>query len=121
MLIIMFRHSFIFSLLAYSSLSIAGGPLVLEGPSGTTPATYQNPNITLHTENGDLGILSNAEADALVLDAFRLWNEVSTSTVNLIVDQTQIDVDINLSNFETYLPNIAGTAFNADDTPHPLV
>ncbi len=121
MLIIMFRHSFIFSLLAYSSLSIAGGPLVLEGPSGTTPATYQNPNITLHTENGDLGILSNAEADALVLDAFRLWNEVSTSTVNLIVDQTQIDVDINLSNFETYLPNIAGTAFNADDNLNPIV
>jgi predicted Zn-dependent protease with MMP-like domain len=117
----MFKRYFIFSLLIYSSLSSAGGPLVLEGPSGTTPATYQNPNITLHIESGDLGILTNAAADALVLDAFQLWNDVSTSTVNLIVDQTLIDVDIDLSNFETYLPNIAGTEFNSDDNLNPIV
>lgn len=117
----MFKHCFLFSILAYSSLSIAGGPLVLEGPAGTTPATYQNPSITLHIESGELGILSNAAADALVLDAFQLWNEVSTSTVNLIVDQTLIDVDIDLSNYESYLPNTAGTEFNEDDNLNPIV
>ena len=76
----MFKHSFIALLLAYSSLSIAGGPLVLEGPAGSTPATYQDPNITVHIESGDLGVLSNAAADTLVLNAFQLWNDVSTST-----------------------------------------
>lgn len=117
----MFRHGFILSLLAYSSLSIAGGPLVLEGPSGTTPATYQNPSITLHIESGDLGILSNAEADALVLEALQLWNDVNTSTVNLVIDQVQIGEDIDLSNYETYLPNLAGTEFNEDDNLNPIV
>ena len=117
----MFKHTVIFTILAYSSLSIAGGPLVLEGPAGFTPATYQNPNITVHIESGDLGILSNTAADTLVLEAFALWNDVNTSTVNLIVDQSQINVDIDLSNFETYLPNVAGTVFNADDNLNPIV
>jgi hypothetical protein len=117
----MFKHSLFFSALVYSGLSIAGGPLVLEGPAGVTPATYQNPNITVHVESGDLGSLSNSEADALVVEAFRLWNDVATSTVNLAVDQTQINVDINLSNFETYLPNAAETEFHADDNLNPIV
>ena len=117
----MLKHIILLSVLAYSSLSIAGGPLVLEGPSGITPVTYQNPNITLHIENGALGVLSNEAADALVIEAFKLWNNVSTSTINLIVDQTQIDLDINLSNFETYLPSVDGTVFNADDNLNPIV
>ena len=89
----MFKQSIIFSILAYSSLSIAGGPLVLEGPSGTTHVTYQDQNITVNIENGDLGLpgdvgfLSNDAADSLVLDAFKLWNEISTSTINLVIDQ----------------------------------
>lgn len=117
----MLKHIILLSVLAYSSLSIAGGPLVLEGPSGITPVTYQNPNITLHIENGALGILTNADADTVVLEAFDLWNNVSTSTINLIDDQLKINLDINLSNFETYLPSVDGTAFNADDNLNPIV
>lgn len=117
----MFKQSIIFSILAYSSLSIAGGPLVLEGPSGTTPVTYQDPNITVNIENGDLGFLSNDAADSLVLDAFKLWNEISTSTINLVIDQSQINLDININNFETYLPNVDGSDYNADDNLNPIV
>jgi len=117
----MFKHTVIFTILAYSSLSIAGGPLVLEGPDGKTPVTYQSPNITLHIENGALGLLTNEEADALVSDAFKLWNDVSTSTIDLNIDQSLINLDIDLTNFETYLPNVAGTEFNADDNLNPIV
>ncbi len=74
-----------------SSLVFAGGPLVIEGPNDNTPVTYQNPNITLHVESGALGALSNLEADAILKDAFNLWNAVNTSTVNLIFDDTLID------------------------------
>jgi len=117
----MFKHTLLAPALVYSSLSIAGGPLVLEGPGGSTPVTYQNPNITLNIENGNLGSLTNSEADALVSGALALWNNISTSDINLIIDQAQIDLDINISNFETYLPNASNTVFNASDNLNPVV
>ena len=84
----MFKHFILFSIITYGSLSFAGGPLVLEGRDGITPVTYQDPNITLHIENGDLGSITNEQADALVLDAFTLWNDISTATVNMVIDQS---------------------------------
>ncbi len=118
----MFKPTLFVSALTFSSLSFAGGPLVLGGSTGTTPVTYQNPSITLNVENGDLGALSNAAADTLVLQALALWNNVSTSDINLVIDQTQLsDVDINLGNFENYLPNPGGTVFNANDNLNPVV
>lgn len=117
----MFKQTFLVSALAYSSLSFAGGPLVLGGPTGTTPVTYQNPSITLNVESGDLGALSNAAADTLVLQALALWNDVSSSDINLSLDQNQINLDIDINNFETYLPNTSSTVFNANDNLNPVV
>ncbi len=104
-----------------SSLVFAGGPLVIEGPDGNTAVTYQNPNITLHVESGDLGALSNLEADTLLKEAFALWNTVNTSTVNLIFDDSQITDDINIDNFTDFIPNVDGTIFNSDDGLNPIV
>ena len=104
-----------------NSLVFAGGPLVLEGPTGNTPVTYQNPNITLHVESGDLGTLTNDEADTILKEAFNLWNAVSTSTIKLNFDEALITLDINLSNFSTYIPNAEGTVFNGDDGLNPIV
>ncbi len=93
------------SALLYSNLSFAGGPLILEGPNGNTPVTYQIPDITMHIENGDLGTRTNDIADILAQEAFSLWNNVNTSTVNLIIDEIQLElVDININNFDTYIP-----------------
>ena len=117
----MYKHYLLFSILAYSSLASAGGPLILEGPNGITPVTYQNPTITLHPESGDLGLISNDAADTLVSEAFELWNNVSTSTINLSIDQSKINTDINISNFENYLPSIDGSVFHADDNLNPIV
>ncbi len=111
---------FIF-LLTCSCPSFAGGPLVLGGSAGTTPVTYQNPNITLNIESGDLNeTTSNAEATALVLQALALWNNVVTSNIKLIPSQTQIE-DIDINNYQTYLPNPGGTVFNANDNLNPVV
>ena len=109
------------SALVYCSSAIAGGPLILAGPTGTTPVTYQNPGITLHVETGTLGSLTNLEADTLVTEAFALWNDVDTSTINLSIDQAKITVDIDISNFESYLPSTDGTTYNADDDLNPIV
>ncbi len=117
----MFKQTLLVSLLAYSSLSFAGGPLVLGGSAGTTPVTYKNSNITLNIEGGNLGSLSNAAADTLVSQALALWNNVSSSDINLIIEQDRIPLDVNINNFETYLPNTSGTVFHADDNLNPIV
>ena len=101
--------------------SIAGGPLVLEGPDGHTAVNYLNPTITVHVEGGDLGSLSNAEANTLLSDAFKLWNTVETSNIELVIDSQQILEDINLNNFEDFLPAVDDSNFNADDNLNPIV
>lgn len=117
----LFKNTLLFSMMTYSGLSSAGGPLVLEGANGNTAVTYQNPNITVNIENGKLGALSNTAADALVQQALDLWNNVSTSTINLIIDEALIKLDVNQANFNNYLPSVDGTVFNADDNLNPVI
>lgn len=107
--------------LTCSSLAYAAGPLVLSGPSGNTPVTYENPMITLHVESGTLGAKTNAQADALFQEAISLWNNVSTSTIDLVFDDTVIPEDIDGTNFEDYLPKLDGSEFYADDEKNPIV
>jgi len=118
----MFKLLLLVFVLVYSSVSFAGGPLILGGAAGTTPVTYQNPTITLNVENGNLSTtISNADADTLLLQALALWNDVSSSNINLIIDQKKIGLDIDINNFENYLPNPSGTIFNGDDNLNPIV
>ena len=110
------------SFTASCSLALAGGPLILEGPVGSTPVTYQNPTITLHVESGDLNAkVDNATVNAIVQEAFNLWNSVNSSTINLVINESSITQDINIDNVDDYLPNTAGTVFNADDNLNPIV
>jgi hypothetical protein len=99
----------------------AGGPLLIGGADGHTPIRYQNPAITIHIESGDLGSISNSDANALVNDAFGLWNNIDASTINLIADTTTLAVDINIDNFEDYLPSAAGGDYHDNDGLNPLV
>ncbi|NOQ69840.1 MAG: hypothetical protein GQ573_07020 [Gammaproteobacteria bacterium] len=107
------------SALVYSNLSLAGGPLILEGPDGHTAVTYLNPIITVHIESGNLGTRTNEAAGTIVEDAFDLWNNVNTSTVMLKIEP--LDVDINFDNFDEYIPNPDGAFFNADDNLNPII
>ncbi len=103
------------------NVAYAGGPLFISGSDGNTPVTYQLSNITLNVENGDLGSLTNAAAITLLQDAFNLWNNVSTATINLSIDQTQIELDINETNFETYMPTLDGSNLNENDNLNPII
>ena len=105
--------------LAGFNLAYAGGPLFITNDNA--PVVYPNSNITLHVENGDLGTLSNAGATTLLQEAVNLWNDVSTSTINLSIDQTQITLDINETNFETYMPTLDGSELNDGDNLNPVI
>jgi len=108
--------------LSLTSLAVhAGGPLIISGPDGHTPVRYQDPTIILHAEGGDLGTRTNDQADALVDDAISLWNAVSSSALRLQINQDSLDFDINISNFETYLPSTDNSDLNEDDSYNPIV
>ncbi len=101
---------------------MAAGPLVLEGPAGNTPVSYNNPNIAFNIETGALGpTRDNDSADQLVRDAFAIWNNVATSIVNL-AQGADVPVDINGDNFNSYIPDPVNTRINNDnDCLNPIV
>ncbi|PCI09308.1 MAG: hypothetical protein COB77_00370 [Gammaproteobacteria bacterium] len=94
-----------FTLLACSNASFSGGPLVIQGAGGNTPVRYANPAITLHTENGDLGTLTNTQADDLIQEVVTLWNDITTSTIVLTVDTTMIADDIDATSANAIIQN----------------
>jgi hypothetical protein len=118
---ISFKLATLLSLFTTCNMAFAGGPLVLEGKNGNTPVSYQNPNITIHAEGGALGTIDNNAADTIMQEAFALWNNVDTATINISLDDTAITADINISNFENFIPNVSGTILNADDGLNPVV
>ena len=74
---------FIFLLYAVTTLANAAGPLFVEGANSTTPVRYPNPAIVMNFDLDMIENHTNTETDALVLNAFNLWNNLLTSTVNL--------------------------------------
>jgi len=121
MLMIRLVISFV-ALLTCSGFVYAGGPLVIEGEDGNTPVTYADPKITVHVENGILGIRSNDVADGLLRDAFQLWNDENTSTIELVPDENELNFDINIDNFATYIaPDNNSNSLKGDDDFNPIV
>ena len=108
--------------LCFAASSMAAGPLVLEGPNGHIPATYADPNIVLDIETGDLGLLPNEFADQLVSNAVTLWNNIPGSTINLDPNGTGVTVDIDETNFTSYIPDpINNLIHNDEDGRNPIV
>ena len=100
---------------------MAAGPLVLEGPNGHVPARYQDPNIVLNLDDGDLGSRDKNTADLLVIEAVNIWNSILTSTVN-ITKGIDTPVDIDETNFTSYIPDpFNNTIHNDDDGLNPVV
>ncbi len=109
-------------LLCIPAVVTAGGPLVLEGPNGRTPARYQDPAIVLNYDNGPLGAsYTKAEADLLVNEALVIWNAITTSSTEL-GQGADVPVDVNADNFTSYIP-VPGSAtvHNDEDGLNPVV
>ncbi len=91
----------LFPVLALYSITVnAGGPLFVS--TSHQPAAFSNPHIVLHIDPGALGNRTNTQADALLQQAFDVWNQIITSSIQLLPG-TDISQDINAGNFNTFL------------------
>ncbi len=87
----------------YQGSVFAGGPLaVVNGESVAYPNSGRN--LSLNFDKGTLGSRSNNQADALVLRAMSLWNNVSTSTFN-ISQGNDIANDVTATDANSFINN----------------
>lgn len=84
----------------------AGGPLVFT--TGGVPVVWSTANpVFYHTDQGALGLLSNAEAVARVETLFGPWEDVPSASISFMrAGTTAADVDAN--NFGPYLGPYGG-------------
>ena len=91
----------------------AGGPKDIQNPATRTPFKYKAP-VKVYTDLGNLGIVSNAAANAQVAAAFKQWTDVPTSSfeASVVGDVSAIGLgDITAAN----VGQVIGT-FNAGGT-----
>ncbi|HJS98015.1 MAG TPA: hypothetical protein VJ756_02920 [Terriglobales bacterium] len=88
----------------FPALLRAGGPLKVAGVSGFnagvagTPLTWPQGSVLYYTDQGDLSpVLPQAEANALVADAFSRWTSVPTAALSTS-RAGQLDEDVNGGN-----------------------
>jgi hypothetical protein len=98
----------------------AGGPLAIEGSSGNTPVHYSPSTVTINYDIGTLGTRSNSTADGLVLQAFNLWNNVSTATLQLS-QGTDLSADIDDTNYFDLIPDGSQNHPSSSDNLNPMV
>ena len=86
-----------------------GGPLnVVNGKPTLWPASNNPVPYTL--DQGRLGPLSNADATAMMLDAFSAWQNVTTSLLHFYKTVNALPVDFTGSNYESAINQLpAGT------------
>jgi hypothetical protein len=100
--------------------SYAGGPLAIEGSSGNTPVHYSPATVTLNYDIGTLGPRTNAQADALVQQAFDLWNNIPTATIELI-HGADLSTDIDDTNYFDLIPDGSQNHPSSTDNLNPVV
>ena len=86
--------------------AFAGGPLDIYDPATSTPYTWPGGHVNVYTDLGSLGILSNAEADAIVAFSWNQWKQVPTSSFEATVagDFASIGLpDIDATNIDQVL------------------
>ena len=64
--------------------AFAGGPLLIYNAATQTPYAY-GPSVTMYTDLGSLGALTNASGDALVASSAAQWSGVATSSFSASV------------------------------------
>ena len=107
-----------FTLMAAGLLVAAAAPAHANGAlyMCATQRPYAWPGrgaqIPFHTDQGNLGVLSNAEAVDLVRSAFDVWAAVPTANAGY-VHQGSLPVDVDLTNYAPYWDAEAPDGFSA--------
>jgi hypothetical protein len=95
------------------------GPLIVTGPSVTTPGQPYRWNlnpIPYRTDLGLLGSQTNTSANSLVAGAFQVWQSVSTANLSLS-SAGQLSKDITATNYLSYYNSL----LNCSDTNQPAI
>ena len=97
---IMRRHVInLFAATVMGALTLfAGGPLYTFNGKAVV---YKNVPVTFRTDRGPMGVFTEAEATALAVSSFQVWQDVSTATVAFKNDG-QLPVDVDGTNFLNY-------------------
>jgi len=82
------------------SLALAGGPVSLT--QNGQPVRWIPARVGFVIDNGPLGNTSRDEAANVVRAAFRVWEDVDTSTI-AFDDLGFLGVDVDVTNYETYI------------------
>lgn len=87
----------------------AAGPLYVGGPGAApgVPFVWTINPLTYWTDLGSLGIKSNADADALVAQAFQVWQDVPTASISFSA-AGELGADVDASNIAAVLDSIEG-------------
>jgi hypothetical protein len=94
------------ALLAAPGAVRAGGPLVVDA-DGRAVAWHTAGPVPFATDRGPLGVLSNAQAVALVEQLMGVWGEVPTSTLRF-ARAGELPVDVDATNFGPFLGPYGG-------------
>jgi hypothetical protein len=83
----------------------AGGPL---SSYNGKAVIYQSSNfpISYNSDKGSLGSFDSSQATTLVASCFQTWQDVTTATITF-QDGGQLPVDVNATNYSTYLNNFS--------------
>jgi hypothetical protein len=72
-------------MLVSASSVYAGGPLILYDPAARIPYAYPAGPVSVYTDLGDNGLLTNAESDAHTVNGYAEWTNVPTSYLSATV------------------------------------
>jgi len=91
----------------------AGGPLVVGGPGMAegVPFIWTINPLTYWTDLGNLGTRTSAQADTLVADAFKVWQDVPTASITFAKDTSnsgKLGADVTADNIMAVLNSIEG-------------
>jgi len=94
---------------ASAPLAHAGGPFIYadNGSIVKWPTTGGFTSVTLTLDQGNLGLLANAQADGLVADVIGVWNGVSQSTVRLTIAAAPLTTDVTHLNYQSFVGLVA--------------
>jgi len=99
---------------------LAGGPLAVEGSNGHIPVHYSPATVTLNFDIGTLGTRTNAQTDALVIQALSLWNNVATSSLKL-QQGNDLSADVDINNYLDFIPDGSANHPANSDGLNPVV
>lgn len=103
---ILSRFTLVAAFATASTLAVAGGPLAIFDPATKTPYAWPGAHASVYTDLGELGQLTNEQADAMTAFSLSQWNAVPTSSFQGAIagDFASIGLpDIDASNIASVL------------------